>query len=446
MIKTFLAHCTPGRALILSLIITILCGAALLGLTPCTVTPLSITDLIFTATSVTCVTGLFTVPLDQFTVYGQIVILLLLQLGGIGIITMSLFLMSLFMDFGLHTQLMARHVLELESWKNIKRILIFSITFTCIVELIGALGIMCVLMPHMPLKWALFLSLFHSVSSFCNAGIPIFSGPVHIYETQPVILALTTALMFIGGLGFITWHEIIQYARSLRTRPRHRFSLHSKIVLYGSFVLFIVSAVLFWLLERNNLFAHLSAHETFSHVIFHAVSFKGTGFLLSYPHILQRASLILILVLGFIGAAPGSTGSGVKITTIAVILAAIRSVFLGRSAVEIRGRQIPSDQVLKATAIISLSILLICFIIFFLCITEPDWKFIDIVSEAYAACTNVGISTGTSATLSMIGKWCIIMGMFVGRLGVVSVILALRLKKTTIHRVFSYPEERIMLG
>ncbi|MCX5924979.1 MAG: hypothetical protein NT124_01615 [Candidatus Dependentiae bacterium] len=447
MAKALLTYFSPGRMLLFSIVCTIAFGTALLALPQASIKPISLIDLIFTATSATCVTGLFTIPLEQFTVFGHSIILLLMQIGGIGIITMSLFFMSLFMDFGLSTQLMARHVLELESWKNIKKLLVFSISMTFAVELIGALCVMITIAPTVPFTSALFLSLFHSVSSFCNAGISIFQHTPHaFYETNTSILLITMTLMFIGGLGFITWHEIMRYLQTIKTTPRRRFSLHSKIILYGTGFLFLFSAFLLYLLERNNLFANMSGSQKVLHVLFHAVSFKGSGFLLSAPHTLRLATLLLIMMISFIGSAPGSTGSGVKITTIAIFFATIRSVLLGRTAVEIRGRQIALDQVIKSIAIIALSSCWIMFTCFCLSITEPQWSFFDILSETFAACTNLGISTGVSAHLSSIGKLFIIASMLIGRIGAIGFILALRLKLTHSNRTFSYPEERVMLG
>src|ERR1700742_2754107 len=227
MAKALLTYFSPGRTLLISLFLTIIVGTALLALPQAHTKPISLIDLIFTASSATCVTGLFTVPLEQFTLFGKAIILLLIQIGGIGIITMSLFFMSLFMDFGLSTQLMARHVLELESWKNIKKLLIFSITMTCIVELIGTLCILAIVSATIPFKSALFLSLFHAISSFCNAGISLFEGPYALYETNSSILIITTILMFTGGFGFLTWHEIMRYLQTINNVPRRRFSLHS---------------------------------------------------------------------------------------------------------------------------------------------------------------------------------------------------------------------------
>ena len=425
MAKALLTYFSPGRTLLLSMVLTIILGTAFLALPQARTAPIPFIDLLFTASSAACVTGLFTVSLDQFTLFGKMIILLLMQIGGIGIITMSLFFMSLFMDFGLSTQLMAHHILEIESWKNIKKLLIFSITFTLIVELIGALSIMAVIIPTVPFGSAVFLSFFHSVSAFCNAGISLFKDSLISYETNTFILIITMLLMFTGGLGFITWHEIIRYVQTLRTTPRRRFSLHTKVVLYGTSILFIIFATLLWLLERNNLFASFSSSETFFHVIFYASSFKGSGFLLTAPHTFHLTTLLLIILISFIGSSPGSTGSGIKITTAAIFFATIRAVLLGRTTVEMCGRQIPLDQVLKSIAIITLSLCWITFTIFCLSITEPHWSFLNIVSETCAACTNLGVSTGKSASLSTMGKLLIIISMLIGGLVAVSFILAL---------------------
>lgn len=446
MSKIVAPYFSPGRTLVMSMVLTIVLGTGLLSLPCAHVGVISFIDLLFTASSAACVTGLFTVPLEQFTPFGQTVILLLMQLGGIGIVTMSLFFMSLFMDFGLSTQLMARHVLELESWKNIRKLLIFSIGVTFLCELIGAIGIFVTIGSKLPPSSALFLSVFHAVSAFCNAGISLFRGPYASFATHPVVMVITAVLLFAGGLGFITWHEIVRCMSARGSATRRRFSLHSSIVLHTACVLFIVSAVAVWLLERNHLFVHLTAMQTFLQVVFYAVSFRGGGFLLTTPQALQLGTLVLIMVRSFIGSSPGSTGSGVKITTVAIFLATIRSVLLGRTAVEIHGRQIALDQVLKAGVVIALTFCWIMITIFCLSVTETEWSFLAIVSEAFAASTNLGISVGDSASLSVVGKSLIIASMFIGRLGAVSFILALRLRRTRITRMFSYPEERVMLG
>ena len=441
-----MAHLSPGRYILVSILFMIIGGTLALSLPIARHTTIPLIDLFFTATSATCVTGLFTIPLESFTLFGKSIILILIQIGGLGLITMTIFLFSLFVDLGMGTQLMAGQLLELTSWKQVKKILIFIFLITIITEIIGAIGIGIILAQDFSFGSTCFLSLFHAISSFCNAGISLLSGTFQMYETNYIILFITTLLMFIGGLGFITWYEIMRYLMSAGQKKRYRFSLHSKIILYGSTTLLVTSAIIFWILERDNFLANMNLSEIIGSTIFHVVSFRSTGFLLTSIGNMQLATFVLIMILGFIGSSPGSTGSGVKITTFVVFVITIKAVLFGKTTVEIRGRRIPIDQVYKAIAIVALSYFWILLTTFCLLITEQQFQFIDIVFETMSAFTTLGISTGITAHLSIVGKLFIILSMLIGRIGSVSFILALRFKKTPEKREFLYPEERVMLG
>jgi len=453
MTRTLLSYFSPARTFLLSLFLTIIIGAFLLALPisqKASIPAIRFIDLLFTATSAICVTGLFTIPLDHFTPFGMGIILFLIQIGGIGIITMSLFVMALFMNFGISTEIMASHILELESWKNSKKLVIFIIVFTLIIELLGAFYIASILIDKMPTiqpKHAFFLSLFHAISSYCNAGITISPNLLLLPEIKSQLLVITTLLMFIGGFGFITWLELLRYVqKKIIEKKPYRFSLQTKIIIRASLTLFALSALLFWLLERNNLFINMSSTQTFLQTMFHVIAFKGTGFLIPNIALLKSPTLLLIIILGFIGASPESTASGIKITTISIIFATIRSVFLGKKSVNILERQIPYDQVLKAIAIVSCALCWITFTLFCLTITEKNQTFFALFYEAASAFTNLGISTGITPQLSFLGKLLIMLSMFIGRIGSVGFILALKFRKTDRSNTFSYPEERIMLG
>lgn len=440
------AQFSPGQIVLFSMLITIILGTVLLALPFAQETPTSFIDLFFTATSATCVTGLFTMPLDNFTLFGKSIILLLIQIGGLGLITMTLIFLSLFANLGLGTQLMAGQLLEIESWKQIRKILVFIFSVTLLTEVVGMLCMLPVFTADYSFAFSCFLSLFHAVSSFCNAGISILGDSMQQYSTNYTMLLTTTVLIFIGGLGFITWHEIMQYAYSLNQKKRYRFSLHSKIVLYGSLALLISSAVIFWILEHDNILAPLTIPQTIATALFQAVSFRSTGFLINFPGEFQLATLFLIMWIAFIGSAPGSTGSGIKITTFTVFLATVKAAITGRTSVDIKGRRIPLGQVFKAIAIVVLSFGWITLTTFCLLITETGWDFMDLLFEATSAFTTLGITTGVTSTLSTTGKLFIIASMIIGRIGSFTLILALKLKKRAAVTEFKYPEERVMLG
>lgn len=445
-----LAHFSAGRVILFALFCAILVGTALLSLPIARHVPMSFIDLFFTSTSVTCVTGIFTVPIEQFTFFGHCVILALIQIGGLGIITLTLFLLSLFINLGLATQLMAGKLLELESWKNIRHLLFFIMIITISMELAGALAFFTAFIKDHSISHALFLSIFHSVSCFCNAGITLFGNSLQLYAHNNTIIITATLLMLAGGLGFVTLYELFDfYAKHIRDKKHHHFSLQSKLVLYGSLVGICATALLIWFLERERAFASLSPLQTIITSIFHAVSFRSTGLLTVSIMQLQLATLFMIMITSFIGSAPGSTGSGIRTTTAAIYLGVVTAAIEGHTAINLGHRRIAKDQVNKAMAIISLSIFWVLITTFLLLILEPQWPFIDVIFEALCAFTNLGLSMGITPYLSSLGKILIISTMIIGRIGSLTLIIALRkiaLRKETKPSEIVYPEERIMLS
>lgn len=451
MSKNKLIDIAPAHIILFSFFILIMFGAFLLSLPIAHIKPMSLIDLFFTATSATCVTGLFTIPLSNFTIFGKAVILGLIQVGALGLATMSLFIISLFIDLGLGTRFMAGQLFELDSWHNIKKILIFTFVSTITLETLGAISFFYIFHTEYSLGNALFYSLFHSISAFCNAGISFFhfltKQNLGKYSTNYLFLITTSLLTFFGGLGFITWHELMVHGRAyFFSKKPHRFSLHSKIILYGTATLLIVTASLFLLLENSNTLANLSIPLKCANSLFHAISFKSCGFILANLTDYHAATIFLIMLVGLIGSAPGSTGSGVKITTFVLFLSTIKSAINGRYYVEAFEREIPLDQVYKAIAIISLSIGWILFTTFCLLITETNWTFLDVFFETLSAFSNVGFSLKGTQKLSEIGKLFIMATMFIGRIGSLTFILGLKLKAKKDTTDYSYPEERIMLG
>jgi len=445
-IKTF-TDFAPGRAILISLFAAILVGTALLALPIARTTWIDPIDLFFTTTSVTCVCGLFTVPLDQFTFFGHVVILALIQIGGLGFITMALFLISLFINLGMATTAMAGKVLDLESWTNIKQLLIFIITLTICLELLGTLSIFMVIRHDFPLGHALLLASAQSISSFCNTGIlPLLNCYNYDYLTGGATSLLTSSwLMLFGGLGFITWRDLTQYAAALWNKKRYTLSLYSKIVLYWTASLLVISSVLFWILEHDGVLQHESWSSKLILTLFHNISFKSAGLLTFNAMELQIATLLLIMIASFIGSAPLSTGSGIKVTSFAVLVSTIRASLAGKASSDIRGRQIPIDQVFKAITVIALSMGWIILATFFLLITEQNPQFFAMLFEASSAFCNLGITLGVTPTLSTIGKIFIILTMIIGRIGPLVIVLALHRRSAAVPGI-KYPEERMMIG
>ncbi len=437
---------SPGRTLLGSIILTIIVGTFLLALPIAQKTPHHWLDLFFTATSATCVTGLLTVPLQSFTTFGHIIILILMQVGGLGIMTLTFFFMSLVIKMGIGTQLMAGRLLEIASWKDSKRILGFIISLTFCAELLGTIIFFFLLKsPEASLLHTLFLALFHSVSAFCSAGLTLFPHGMLSFITNIPFLLVTTLIMILGELGFITWYELIAYVKALVLHKRRpHLSLHTKIVLSITTGIVVISGLLLWLLEHTHSFSSLSPLTTLINVLFDTISYRSTGFTTLPLATMQLATFFLIMIISFIGSSPGSTGSGIKTTTFAISLASVRAIVFGRNFVEIKGRTIPNDQVLKALAVLFLSLAWVATTTFCLLITEQGWRFVDIMFEAFSAFTNLGLSVGLTPHLTYLGKIIVSLSMIIGRIGSLTLILALktRQEKTEFH----YPEERVMIG
>lgn len=433
---------SPSRTILLSITFAIFIGTVLLALPAARTRPLPLIDLFFTATSCTCVTGLMTIPIDSFSTFGLTIIMILIQIGGLGLITLTFFIVSLFTNLGLGTQVMAGEMLELDSWKDTRKILLFIIILTFAFEAFGALFLFQTFKYDFNFFDAIFFSIFHSVSSFCNAGITPFSNGLITYAQNYNVLAVTALLMIVGGLGFMTWKELIDSWNPFK-KTTMKTSLQTKIIISYYFFFVVASALLFWLLERNNTFDYMSFPMQIANAFFMSVTSRSGGYLTVYPNDLQHASIFTIMINGFIGAAPGSTGSGVKLTTAAIFIATIYAAICNKSSVDIRGRRIMKDQVYKALAVVSLSLLWVIFTIFCLLITEKSFDFLDIVFETISAFSTLGASTGITPYLSIIGKLLITLNMFIGRIGSLTLMIALR--KTIEKTDFSYPEERIMI-
>jgi len=442
-------HFSPARTILTSILATIIIGTILLSLPLARTVPIPFLDLFFTATSSTCVTGLFTISLENFTFFGQCIILALIQIGGIGLITLTVFLMSLFVNLGLATQLMTGQILDIDRWKHVKRIVLFIVLTTAITELIGSFFIFLSIKNNFPFGRALFLSLFHSIASFCSAGITLIPGGIKQFNQNYLFLITTILLIFIGTLGFLTWNELFTYWQARQRKERYRISLTTKIIFYATLFITGTIALLILLFEHNAAFSTTNKPLLLIlNILLQSLSLRGVGFLMANLWQFKLVTLFLAMIVSFIGFSPGSTGSGVKITTFIVFLAIVRAAITGRTSVEINGRTIPTDQLYKATAIIALGISWIAFTTFILLITETYTGFFPLLFEALSAFATLGISLGVTSTLSTVGKIIIIASMIIGRIGSLTLILALRKRKLErkAKAEFSYPEERITLS
>jgi len=418
---------SPDRTIVLSVIGVVIIGTILLSCKWAQNTPISLLDTLFTSISAICVTGLMTIPLESFSSYGHVVILCLIQIGALGLITLTIFFLSLFINIDLSTQAMAGEVFEIQrtgkTAGRTRKIVYFIIFFTGIIELIGSLLIWFTIRHQYPFPRSIFISLFQGISAFCSSGFTLISFqpgavPLTIHVS---LLCITAVLVLIGGLGFIVWNEIVLYLQSLSKRKHFHFSLQSKIVFSISALLISCMSVLLFALEYWTDFLINPSWYPFIAAPFNAICLQSAGFTSFDMSTIHLATLFAILVFCFIGSSPGSTGSGIKTTTFVVFLAAIRATLFRRNAVEVKGRTIPNDQVFKAMAILFLSLAWIAITLFCLFITEKNICPMDLILEAFSAFTNLGLSRNVTPHLSYVGKYIIMFSMIIGRIGYVRV-------------------------
>ena len=430
------------------------CGAALLSLPAASATgdKLSLTDALFTATSASCVTGLVTLDTgSDFSTFGQLVILSLIQIGGIGIMSVStLFLLLAGMKAGFIERLSLQDSFTHSGEYSPLRILRSILVFTLSIEAIGALMMFSRFSHDYPAAQAAYLAIFHSVSAFCNAGFSLFSESLINYRNDLSINLVVSLLILTGGIGFLVMSELHHKLRFKR-RGRERLSLHTKLVLSTSAILLCLSTLCFLTLEWNNSLAEVPYGQKALNAAFQAVTTRTAGFNTLQINELTNASLFLTMILMFIGACPGSTGGGVKVTTIATLVLTGTAALKGRDLPHIFKRSISRESVSKALSLTLVSLVLVSICPIVLTATElgstphtqASGKFIELAFESASAFGTVGLSTGITPELSQAGKIVITFVMFIGRLGPLSIAFAISRRKEI---SFRYAEEKIMIG
>jgi trk system potassium uptake protein len=411
-------------------------------------------DALFTATSAVCVTGLTVVDIGTtFTLIGQVTILVLIQLGGIGVAFFGILFGLVFtgrVNVGqksLFSQTMTPHA-QWDIWGVFR--VIFLVTIT--VELIGAV-IIAIPMREVvggdPFR-AFYYGLFHAVSAFCNAGFSLLPENLMAVKQEPLAIIPVMSLIVIGGIGFFVIDELLQMIRS---RRRHALSLHSKIVLATTALLIVVGAVVIGFFEFRNTFAGEKTGLFVMDCLFNAITPRTAGFNTINIADMLNPSIFIIILLMFVGASPASTGGGVKTTTFSVIMLLIRSQFRGSDTVPAFKRTIPSNTVQQANIIMALStaiVIIMTFLVLSFDLVGAPAKitgrgvFVSSLFETVSAFGTVGLSMGITPYLSWAGKFFISMTMFVGRVGPLTMLLALQKRAGLVH--FAYSEENLMVG
>jgi len=447
----------PARLFMLSFLILIFLGTLLLLLPKATYKGISLIDALFTATSAVCVTGLTVVDIGSyFTALGQFIIMLLIQVGGLGVMTFTTFFITLLGGISLRERILLSEIFNERSLAKISSTITRILLLTFTIEFIGAIALFNFLPDSLFKNKSdkIFHSVFHSISAFCNAGFSTFSNNlIAIKYNAPAIL--TIAFLFIaGGLGFIVLTEytekpILRLLRSVklfreRIRPQSvTLSLHSKLALSTTFILIIFGTFSFFVLEFNNTLKGESFFYKVLHSFFQAVTPRTAGFNTLDISQISVATSLLIIFLMWVGASPGSTGGGIKTTSFALIILKIISMMNGRGKVEIFKKQVHEETVMRAFVLAIFSILILSVATFFLTLIERGKGLIDLFFEVVSAFGTVGLSRGVTSNLTNVGKLIIIMMMFIGRVGVLTVSFALfgRIER----RNYEFQKENILV-
>ncbi len=448
---------SPARIILVSFAGAIILGTILLALPVSSRgKPLYVEDAFFTATSAVCVTGLIVVDTEKdLSRFGQAVILVLIQLGGLGIMTFSTFFVLVFKRrFISHSGVQILRDTLTPGTPDIKKLLLAIFKVTIAFELWGALLLYLLWRGYDPPERLWWDAAFHSVSAFCNAGFSTFSE--NLYRMRNIYggCVVVMVLIVLGGLGFCVLDSVL-YRREYVRQGRRAFPLQVKVVLSVSVILIVVGTLFFWALDGGHSVAREGFFAGGFHALFQSVTSRTAGFNTVAFTKVSHVGLVLIMFLMFIGGAPGSTAGGIKTTTAAILFATIRAHLRTppRADVEMFKRRIPAENISKAFIILVMSILAVLIVAVLLSVTErariSTWQpgqepVLRILFETISAFGTVGLSTGITPYLSIPGKILITIMMFVGRLGPLTIVLALVEEKQKVS--YRYPEENLMVG
>ncbi len=453
----------PAQLFIVSFMILIFVGFGVLLLPNATYTGISVIDALFTSTSAVCVTGLIVVDTGVFfTGFGQFVIVLLIQLGGIGIMTFTSYF-SYFFKAGssYENQLLLSTMTNTEKIGEVFGTLKKIIFITFIIEGIGALlifeSIDNVIIPDFSDQ--VFFAIFHSVSGFCNAGFSTLQNSFYepAYRFNYPLHLIIAFLIILGGIGFPIVFNLLSSLKNFvknlmltifgnkqfSSLPRI-ISVNTRIVLITSLILTVLGTVLIYISEYNNT---LSEHSFFGKIVtafFGSVTSRTAGFNTVDTSSLKIHTLMIISFLMWVGASPASTGGGIKTSTLAIAVLNIINLAKGKPKIEVFRREIAQKSVIRAFAIIILSIFVIFLSIFSISLFDPDKSLLDIGFECVSAFGTVGLSRGITASLSNPGKFVLILTMFIGRVSMLTIFIAL-FKKLAYHK-YSYPSEEVLIN
>lgn len=446
-------HLSTTHIILLSFLATIMIGSVLLALPISTQSGESVPylDALFTATTATCVTGLVTLPtVSTWSIFGQAVILVLIQIGGLGIITiMSGLMLLLNRKMGIGDRLLIQDAFNLNTMSGLSKFVKNVLLGTLIVEGIGAALYMIVFIPEFGAR-GIWVSVFNSISAFCNAGIDIIAeNSLCDYATNPLINAVTSALIILGGLGYIVWWDMLRVFKSRSKKNKKIFrhlTLHSKIAITATVSLIFIGAALVFALEFSNpqTIGNMSLFDKIQVSLFQSVTTRTAGFASVPQENLTNATSIISVILMLIGGSPVGTAGGIKTVTIAVLFCSTLSTIKNKDSTTLFGRRISEDSIKKAVAVV-ITFVTICAVSTVLLMTATEASALDVIYETVSATATVGLTRNLTSSLNDFGKIIIIATMYFGRVGPISLAVAFGSKSKS-QNLISEPIEEISVG
>ena len=437
--------------IMLSFLLAIAVGSVLLSLPISSADGKAVpfTDALFTATTSACVTGLVTLPtFSTWSLFGQIVILLLIQIGGLGVITIMSGLMLLFnRKMGLGDTLLLQDAFNLNSLSGLAGFVKKMLLGTLVAETAGALLYMTVFVPQFGPR-GIWISFFTSVSAFCNAGIDIIGeNSLCDYALNPIVNVVTCVLIVLGGIGYIVWWDLLRIVKKPgKMKIFQSLSLHSRIALVMTFILIVGGAVLIFAFEYSNpdTIGNYSFFQKIQVSLFQSVTTRTAGFATVPQENLTNASSVVCLMLMFVGGSPVGTAGGIKTVTFAVIIASAVASVCNRSDTELFGRRLSKQSVSKAVAVACMSFA-IMFVSTVALSAVADADIMDVLYETVSATATVGLTRNLTSSLNIGGKIIVILTMYLGRVGPISLAFALNRRKDN-RNMIRNPIEEISVG
>lgn len=455
----------PSLILAVSFFIIILVGTGLLMLPRCTISGISWVDSLFISTSAVCVTGLTSVDLTTtFTTEGFVVILLLIQIGGLGVMTLTSFFALFFMgNTSLYNQLVVRDMVNSKSLGSLLSTLLYTLGFTLVIETMGMITIWLSIhgTMDMNLEEELAFAVFHSISAFCNAGFSTLPGNLGnplMMNNHNLFYALISILVILGGIGFpilVNLKEIIFYRLKRMTQFLLRknkvsaksvqlYNLNTRIVVTMTFLLLTVGTLILLAFEWNHAFAGMSIAEKCTHAFFNAACPRTAGFSSVDFSLFGIQSILIYILLMWIGGGAQSTAGGIKVNAFAVVVLNLAAVIRGSQRVEVHGRELAHDSIRRSNATVVMSLIILFVSIFLLSWLEPTLPLLSLTFEAVSALSTVGSSLNLTPLLQESSKLVIVVLMFVGRVGLITMMLGIvKQKKNTKYK---YPSDNIIIN